>query len=87
MKFLVVWSWACENRKAVRERFEKWKPAEGTKFLFPVHSILGQNSAFTITEGDSIEQIVKNVDPWTDICTFEISPIIDSRELAKLRSK
>ena len=86
MKFLVTWSWPCGNSKEVRERSAKWKPVEGTKFLFPIHSLVGKNSAFTITEGDSIEQIVKNVETWTDICTYEIIPIIDSRELGKLRS-
>jgi hypothetical protein len=86
MKFLIIWTWDCEHRKEVTERFAKWKPAENTKFLFPVHSIVGENTAFTITEGTDIEQIVRNVETWTDICTFEISPIIDSRELGKIRS-
>jgi len=86
MKFLVTWYWNCEDRKEVAERFAKWKPAADTKFLFPIHSIIGANAAFTVVEGSDTEQMVRNVDPWSDICTYEISPIIDSRELAKIRS-
>jgi hypothetical protein len=40
-----------------------------------------ENKAFTITEGNDIENIVKNIQPWTDVCTFKISPIIESRKL------
>ena len=58
--------------------------ARGTKFLFPMHSLVSANKAFTITEGDDIENKVKYIQPWTDVCTFKISPIIESRKLLAL---
>ena len=84
MKFLVTWTWKPKDGPAVSERFSKWKPVEGTKFLFPMHTVIGANKAFTVTEGEDIELIAKNILPWTDLCTFKISPIIDSRELMAL---
>jgi len=81
MKFLVTWTWKGKDGAAINERFAEWKPVEGTKFLFPMHTLVGANKAFTITEGDDIEVMVKNIQPWTDVCTFKISPIIESRKL------
>ena len=85
MKFLITWSWMCENRLEVAERFAKWKPVGDVKFLFPIHTIIGANTAFTIIDGSETEEMVRNIEPWTDICTYEISPIIDARDLAKIR--
>lgn len=84
MKFLIVWSWKGKNAQEVSERFKKWKPVGEIKFLFPIHTIIGANKAFTITEGADIETMAKNIQPWTDICTYKISPIIDSIELMAL---
>jgi hypothetical protein len=81
MKFLVMWSWSCENSQKVTERFSKWKPLPDTKLLYPIHTVIGANWAFSIAEADKAEAIAMEVQPWTDICTYEILPIMDSREL------
>jgi hypothetical protein len=81
MKFLVTWSWSCENSQKVTERFSKWKPLPETKFLYPIHTVIGANWAFCTVEGDNAEAMVREVQPWTDICTYEILPIMDSREV------
>jgi len=81
MKFLITWTWKGKDAKEVTERFRKWKPVGDVKFLFPIHTVIGARKAFTISEGSDIETMAKNVTPWTDICTYEINPIIDSREL------
>ena len=54
---------------------------------FPIHTLVGQNKAFTVSEVDNIETFARNTQPWTDICKFEASPCIDSRELMKLDIK
>ena len=77
----MTWSWSCENTQKVTERFMEWKPVGDPKFLFPIHTVIGQNWAFCIVEQTDIVNMVKNVQPWTDVCTFEITPIMDSREL------
>jgi hypothetical protein len=84
MKYIISWTWKAKDGPAVTERFSQWKPVEGTKFLFPIHTVIGANKAFTISETDDVEVLVKNVQPWTDLCTFKVSPIIDTRELMAL---
>jgi len=84
VKYLVSWTWKPKDGAAVTERFSQWKPVEGTKFLFPIHTVIGANKAFTITEVDDIEVLAKNIQPWTDLCTFKVSPIMDTRELMAL---
>jgi hypothetical protein len=87
VKFLLTWWWKEENAQKVTERFMKWKPVGDVKFLFPIHTIIGANKAFCVTEGVDPEQIARNIQPWTDICTFDISPIMDSREILALLRK
>jgi len=87
LKFLVTWTWKGKDAKEVTERFRKWKPVGDVKFLFPIHTVIGARKAFSITEGTDIETMVKNVSPWTDICKYEIVPIIDSRELVAIMAK
>ncbi|MFB0558320.1 MAG: DUF3303 domain-containing protein [Candidatus Bathyarchaeia archaeon] len=84
MKFLITWCWEGKDTKEVSERFMKWKPVGEVKFLFPIHTLIGARKAFTVTEGTDIETMAKNIQPWTDVCKYEISPIMDSRELMAL---
>jgi hypothetical protein len=81
MKFLVTWTWKGKDGAEINKRFAKWRPVEGSKFLFPMHTVVGANKAFTVTEGDDIDILVKNIQPWSDLCTFSISPIVESRKL------
>ena len=83
-KFLIVWSWKGKDSKEVTERFKKWKPVGDVKFLFPIHTLIGANKAFTVTEGVDVETMAKNIQPWTDICKYKISPIMDSVKLVTL---
>lgn len=84
MKFLLMWSWAPKNAIEATERFKKWQPVGDVKFLFPIHTIVGANKAFTIIDVANTEVMQKNVGSWADICTFEFYPIIDSREAVAL---
>jgi hypothetical protein len=84
VKFLIIWSWDKKDGKEVSERFMKWKPVGDVKFLFPIHTMIGANKAFTVTEGTDTKTMAMNIQPWTDICEYKITPIIDSLELMKL---
>jgi len=42
--------------------------------------MVGRNKAFTVIETDDIAEIRKTTAQWNDICTFDIIPIMDSRE-------
>jgi hypothetical protein len=85
MKFLVTWNWSCDCTKEAWERLVK-EPATKIKFVYPLHVIVGANTGFAVVEEDSIENMAKTAEAWTDLMTFEISPIMDAREVAKLRS-
>lgn len=84
MKFLVTWSFAPKNAKEVTERFKKWKPTDNLKFLFPFHTIIGANKGFAIVDAENTEVMQRNVLPWSDLMTFKIYPIMDSREAIAL---
>ena len=80
MKFLTVWWWSNENAKAVTKRFSTWKQKGKWKTLYPMSTMVGRNKSFSVTEADDIMEVQKDLSDWTDLCTFEIIPIIDSRE-------
>jgi hypothetical protein len=84
MRFLITWSWDKKDSKEVTERFTKWKPVGDVKFLLPIHTVIGANKAFTVTESSDIKVMAKNIQPWTDICIYTIEPVMDSRELIAL---
>jgi hypothetical protein len=84
MKFLMIWSWKGKDSREVTERFMKWKPVGDVKILFPIHTMIGARKAFTVSEGDDIKVMAANIQPWTDICKYEIYPIMESRDLVKL---
>ena len=85
MKFLVIMRMKEENVIKTRERGAKMKTPfklEGN-FLFPMHVIVGTNSAFFVVETDKIEDFVRLTYPLTDLVTFETRPIMDNSELMK----
>ena len=80
MKFLMVWWWKDKNAKEVTKRYSTWKQVGKFKSLYPVSTMVGRNKAFTVIEADDIAEIRKTTAQWNDICTFDIIPIMDSRE-------
>ena len=84
VKCLMTWWWQGKDAKEVTERFKKWTPIGDVKFHFPIHTILGANKAFTVVEVDDVETMARNLRGWGDICTYDIRPIMDSRELVAL---
>ena len=80
MKLLMTWGWANENAKEVTKRYSTWKQTGKFKSLYPVSMMVGRNEAFTVVEVDDIAEVLKTTAKWNDICTFEITPIIDSKE-------
>ena len=81
MKFLMIWWWANENTKEVTKRYSTWKPVGKFKSLYPTSSMIGRNKAFTVVEADDIAEVLKTTSKWNDICTFDIIPIMDSKDL------
>ena len=84
VKCLMVWWWKGKDAREVTKRFRNWKPKGDAKFYFPIHTIMGERKAFCVVEVDNIETLARNLSDWTDICTYDISPIMDSIEFLKL---
>ena len=84
MKFLVVWWWAPKNAKAVTERFMEWKSRGKYEVLYPISTMIGLNKAFMVSEADDMAEVQKDIGQWTDLCTFKLIPIMDSREAVAL---
>jgi hypothetical protein len=82
MRFLTILTLKTEKAKEATERFKKWTPPEGLKWVLPPHTILGRNQTVSIVEVDDPVVLAKVDRFWRDICTFEIMPIMDSREIA-----
>ena len=84
VKCLMTWSWKGKNAAEVTQRFKNWKPIGNVEFYYPIHTLIGANKAFTVLEVDDINTLAKNLRDWGDICVFEVSPIMDSRELLSM---
>jgi len=84
LKMLVVWWWAPKNAKAVTERFTQWKGKGKYEVLYPISTMVGKNKAFMVAEADDIAEVQKDVAQWTDLSTFKLIPIMDSREAVAL---
>ena len=80
MKFLLVYEWAPKHAKEVPKRFTEWKPKGKYKVLYPPSTMIGRNKGFQIIEGNDMAEIQKDVSHWTDIMTFKIIPIMDTKD-------
>jgi hypothetical protein len=79
MRFLSLLSWEPDKAKEITERFLKWVPPEGLKWILPPHTVMGQNQTVSIVEIDDPKVLAKVDRYWRDIAVFESSPIMDSR--------
>jgi hypothetical protein len=84
MKFLLIWSWAPKNAKKVTERFRAWKGKGKYTTLYPTSTMIGMNKGFQIIECDDSVELQKDASQWTDLMSFKIIPIMDSRESVAL---
>jgi len=84
MRFLTILKWKPEKAKEITERFKKWTPPEGLKWILPPHTIMGKNQTVSVVEVDDPVVLAKVDRFWRDICTFETNLIMDSREIMKI---
>lgn len=83
MKILSTWWWAPKHAKEVTDRFMTWKQKGKYKILYPISTMIGMNKAFMVTEVDDLAEVQKDMSDWTDICTFKLTPIMDSPDAVK----
>lgn len=80
----MTWSWKGKDAKEVSERFKAWKPVGKVTMHYPIHTVVGSRKAFAVVEVDDITVLARNLRQWTDICKYDISPIMNSRDLVAL---
>ena len=85
MRFLTILSWKPEKAKEITERFKKWTAPEGIKWVLPTHTIMGKNQSVSIVDADDPVVLAKVDRFWRDISTFETYPIMESREIIKIK--
>lgn len=80
MKILMIWWWDPKNSKEVTDRFIKWESKGKYQELYPTSTMIGMNKGFMIYEVDDLAEVQKDLANWSDICTFKLIPIMDSRD-------
>ena len=85
MIFLTIYRWSPENRKAVVARFLEngGVPPPGVKLLSRWTDVAG-GRGFTLTESDDPVAVSKFAYGWNDLISFEMIPVINDEQLAKV---
>jgi hypothetical protein len=85
MIFLSIYRWSPENRKAVVARFLEngGVPPPGVKLLSRWTDVAG-GRGFTLTESDDPVAASKFAYVWNDLISFEMIPVINDEQLAKV---
>ncbi len=84
LKYLAILTWRPEEAQKVTDLYLKWKIPEGLIFILTPHNILGANKSVSVCEA-SDEALAKVDRYWRQVCNIEIMPLMDVRELIKIR--
>lgn len=85
MLFHIRYKFTTQFRDQAQKRFKETGalPPEGVKMLGRWHSVAGRKG-FMIAESSDAFAIGKWVQGWTDLLSFEITPVLTDEEAAKL---
>lgn len=85
MIFLSIYRWSPGNRDAIVARFKETggAPPPGVKLLQRWTDVAG-GRGFTLTESDDAAASAAYCYAWTDLISFEIVPVINDEQLAKV---
>ncbi|MHA2424901.1 MAG: DUF3303 domain-containing protein [Candidatus Thorarchaeota archaeon] len=77
MKFLIEWITEPEDRQTlIKILREKYEQPEEVKTVFPIHNCVGSGNGFAVVETDSVEAIQKMLEPFLDLISYDVTPII-----------
>jgi hypothetical protein len=84
MKFVLIWSYPPENRKAVLARFKDTggMPPAGVKMLGRWHAIAG-GKGVCVSESEDPIALGKWALEWSDLMSMEMYPAADDEQAAK----
>ena len=85
MIFLTIYRWKPENRKAIVARFMEngGVPPNGVKLLSRWTDV-GGGRGFTLTEADDPVAASAFCYTWNDLMSFEMIPVLNDEQLAKV---
>ncbi len=83
MLFMGVCGWEPGDRDKVRKALAGEKQVTGVKTI-STWSDIGGCRSFRLFEADDTKAMVAALNPWTDIASIEIIPVIESQEVLKV---
>lgn len=87
MKYVLTWELRPNYSEDLDERslevFARWSPAESTNFLEFVARVDGRGG-FAVIEADDVASIARDVAIFNAFFEFNVYPVIDVRESAKI---
>lgn len=85
MLFMTTYSFPPEHRDKAVARFRQTQgaPPPGVKMLGRWHDI-GGNKGFTLSEATDAQALFKWAMDWSDLISFDVSPVIDDEGFAKV---
>ena len=85
MLFHVEWEVLPHNRNLAQERFKETGavPPEGVVMKGRWHSVAGSRG-FLIAESEDAVAIGKWMQGWTDLLSFDITPVVSDQELVEI---
>ena len=86
MRFVITYRFTTETRDAAQKRFLEGgggPPDGGATMLQRWHAV-GGHSGFVIAESDSVVSVGKWMQEWTDLLTFDITPIMSDEEIQQV---
>ena len=85
MLFHISYEISNDNRNEAQDRFTSTGalPPEGVTMLGRWHSVAGLYG-FMVAETDNAEALFTWTQSWTDLLTFEITPVVGDEEAARV---
>ena len=85
MLFHITYEFSTEDRDVVQKRFKETgaPPSEGVTMHGRWHAVAG-HVGFLIAESSDAVAIGKWMQSWTDLLSFEITPVITDEEVAEV---
>jgi hypothetical protein len=85
MTFHITYQLSPERRNSAQKRFKETgaRPPAGVTMAGRWHCAQG-HKGFFIAESTSAEPIAKWLQEWTDLLTFEVTPVIIDEQLARV---
>jgi hypothetical protein len=85
MTFYISYTLSSENRNTAQKRLKDTGglPPSGVTMIGRWHCAQGLKG-FVLAESSDAEAIAKWLQQWTDVLTFEVSPVINDEQIARV---